>query len=367
MPKLVMHHIDVLNSEYVAGWCFYRLLPSKAACITIKRAGETGEFSTARAHCSLPRQDVVDAGLHRSGRCGFLHAFDPPLTLESPSDHDGETLVLTAAAGLSTLLKMPTNDIKPALRTSKSVFFMHIPKTAGTSFNNQVQEWFGHQKWHIHVEAITDACRRALLQPDHYVAGHLPLYQINQLIDTIEEVNLHTFVRDPVSQLHSHLAWLKGIGSRPEDAFFGQHQAVVRELALEMQTRILGTPRAVREFVNQLDGFEMDFFDNIQTRYFLDYRPDKVTERDLQQALGNRALFATIGLTEQYQEGLDQFGRYYGREPEAARSRHNPTRVAPLFDVRDPEIASALGPLIEFDQLLYEAIVGDNAPNRSQD
>ena len=27
VPRLLLHHIDVINEEYISGWCFHRIIP----------------------------------------------------------------------------------------------------------------------------------------------------------------------------------------------------------------------------------------------------------------------------------------------------------------------------------------------------
>lgn len=345
MPKLVLHHFDVINEEYVSGWCFNRITPWRPLRIEarVDDAAITGTCADQF------RPDVQKAGLHGSGKCGFL------LRIDSKKFPVDATLNITAEYGRKLLASKKISQLRNVIHNERPVVFIHIPKTAGTSFNNHVQGWFGYDRWHSHIEALSPEQQRSLLTPDRYVAGHLPLYRIQQLESGLDRLNLHTFFRDPAAQLHSHLAWIKGIGNSRGSSFFARHSSVIREMAEKMDSGSLDTPSLISRFVEQLSGFQLDFFDNIQTRYLLDHRPERIDDTSCLQAIGNLAMFRTIGLTEDYQRGLDAFATCYDCPSVVATSRHNPARTSPLFDIRNPAIREALAPLIHYDEKLYAA------------
>ena len=112
----------------------------------------------------------------------------------------------------------------------------------------------------------------------------------------------------------------------------------------------------MKRFVDELDGFQIDFFDNIQTRYFLDYRPDRVGAQDLENALFNVKQFTTVGVTERYQDYVKKFCGCYGLAYRTPTTIHNPAKVEKLFDAEDPEIREAIDPLVMYDKALYKNI-----------
>ena len=106
----------------------------------------------------------------------------------------------------------------------------------------------------------------------------------------------------------------------------------------------------------QLDGFQLDFFDNLQTRYFLEYRPDRINQHDLDQAIENLNLFTDIGITEMYPQFLARCAALYHGKTKSIMTKHNPSRVPEIFDRKDPHIQRALQPLIRYDVQLVETI-----------
>lgn len=347
LPRFVLSHVDVINDEYISGWCFNRLLPGRRATLEFCLNGQP----VGRTENNLPREDVRQAGLHDSGRCGFTFRFPSTLDLGMPGDF---TIASPLMGGI--LWRIPIAEIQAATAPSRPIFFMHIPKTAGTSFNNHVHGWFGFDRWHSHIEVLGEEQQRQLFRSPQYIAGHLPFHRLRTLVGDWSTIDLHTILREPVSQLHSHLSWIRGIGADTRSGFFEAHQPVIRELAETMQSSDLSSPRGLDRFVQRIDGFQLDFFDNIQVRYLSDHRPDRVTETDLAAALDNLERFDTIGLTECYHDYLPLVAGFYRRRHLPQKTRHNPARVAPLFDTRDPAIREILSPLFRYDRRLYDTV-----------
>lgn len=348
VPKLLLHHIDVINDEYISGWCFHRIIPQHS----LRLEFHVGTELIGHSFCNRARDDVRQAGLHATGSCGFEFVFPKHLDLSAT----GEFRV-TCFWGLITVFKIAINSIQSVLRTEKPIFFLHIPKTAGTSFNNHVHPWFGYGKWHSHIEVLDLATQRRLIDSGHYIAGHIPLYKLKEIQPDFSTLDLHTIFRRPVDQLHSHLAWLKGIGTNPDSEFFKTHQPVIQELSLRMQDVELNYASGIEKFVAAMEGFQFEFFDNIQTRYLLDSRPEQISNADLDRAIGNLSVFKTIGTTEHYQDYLDLCARYYQQKTSIQSTRHNPAKVAALFDKTDPSILRAVDPLICYDNRLYQHIL----------
>ena len=112
----------------------------------------------------------------------------------------------------------------------------------------------------------------------------------------------------------------------------------------------------IRRFVAGLRDYQLDFFDNIQTRYFLDYRPDRVAADDLQRACTNISRFSSVGLTEAYERFKKQFCDSVVITPAEQKLQSNKAEHYQLFDLADSKVRSALRPLVEFDLQLYETV-----------
>ena len=116
-----------------------------------------------------------------------------------------------------------------------------------------------------------------------------------------------------------------------------------------------------------MEGFGLDFFDNIQTRYFLDYRPEKVGVKDLQNAMENIKLFVLIGAAEKLDGFIERFcARYSMVKANQLRSFNRLPRFK-LFDYDNKVVQSILTPLVETDIRLREVVLqlGDKRAGQS--
>jgi hypothetical protein len=80
-----------------------------------------------------------------------------------------------------------------------------------------------------------------------------------------------------------------------------------------------------------------------------------VTEADLERALNNFKLFTAIGLTEKYDDFTKQFCGTHKLPLLKQELPLNTSKHKRLYNVNDPEMQTALHPLVEFDLRLYEA------------
>ncbi len=345
--RITPFSIDVLNREYSTGWCFSRLAKGRPVEIVFRIDGRVA----GRARCELPRPDLVTQKLHPTGLAGFECRLEG-LEDIGPSDR------LSVHAGESSVpLLVLTGERVPAVfhPVEKPLFFMHIPKTAGTAFNNTMRQYFGQGRSHVHIQARPLDEQQRLAGQSDFLSGHITLEHVPTIYQGAS-VDLHAIVRQPARQLHSHLGWVKGIAVDPTGGVFREERQHVREMGLGLIDADLSRPKNLAMIAANLDGFQVDYFDNIQTRYFLDYRPDRVTESDLENAIANLGRFNTVGLTESLGEYVSAFCDHYGIRQKPETSVHNPAKVRPLFDSSDPAVLKAIEPMIVHDRKLYDVI-----------
>ncbi|MFM6402345.1 MAG: hypothetical protein ACKPFF_37175, partial [Planktothrix sp.] len=93
---------------------------------------------------------------------------------------------------------------------TKKTFFIHIPKTAGSSFNK-----FLHTYLHgdSHCESYRDSSQPwtfnnlDFLKSFDFISGHLNIQYFNKNFER-DNYLLVTLLRNPVDQLISHVNWL---------------------------------------------------------------------------------------------------------------------------------------------------------------
>lgn len=350
--------IDRVNANYLSGWCFHRFRPDRPVRLHCRIGGRV----VAETVADRFREDLAALGIHRSGRCGFEFVLD--------AEHGaggGQVLEIAVPGSIPALLRVSASSPEPVgmrrivdrLRSlsplryrGKSIFFMHIPKTAGTSFNTLACSLLAGDGVVAHLE-LSDRSRYPQLQKQNrYLSGHLPVGVWKSCFD-LSRADLLTIVREPYGHLHSHLNWLIETATSSTDNYFKQQNRVIYDLGRRLARLDFSEPAAVQRFVADLDDLGAAFLDNAQTRYFLDDQPRRTAPADLQQALGNLPLFHAIGVTEAYPAFVDRFlAGYHLRQP-PPKSVLNRSAAPPLYDHTHPEFQEVLAPLVELDRRLY--------------
>ena len=347
--KLYRYSVDRLNGRFISGWCYQRFRKSRPVQITAKIDGTVlGRFSN-----NGYRRDLVEQQLHPNGVCGFDFSFPDDFTPES-----GQWFELYFDSFKSPVVRIDCGEIellKPTL--TAPICFMHIPKTAGTSFNAWARSCFSGDRFFTHIERLTDEELQHRFEQAHYVAGHLPLYELEKVVD-LSRFELVSIIREPFSHLHSHFNYVKGVrpGSKLESYYGFRHNETIKSLSDILNRIDFSNPEEIQGFVAGLHDYQLDFFDNIQTRYFLGYRPDRVGEEELQEACSNTSRFNSVGLTESYERFKNNFCESIDVSSSTQTLQSNKSDYYRLFDLSDQNIREALTPLVQFDLKLYDHV-----------
>ena len=290
-------------------------------------------------HCIVAsefRDDLLKRGLHPSGECGF--SLNLGHRLKAPA-----TVSVFASMG----------DIAPSRPAfvNKPVFFMHIAKTAGSSVNEFFIEHFGRERAAMHIESVTDP---ATLTHHQFISGHIGLERFERDFDS-KRFYTATMLREPIRQLVSHLNWVRHL-SEPERAEFLQgHPEIVRDISARLQQVDFSSPDAMSRFVSELRPAERPLFDNCQCRYFHSIPAATPYNEDaFRQAVRNLTRFDFVGLTENFEPAI----RYLSAKAGIVKSweespRVNVNKFDYGFDATNPDLVTAVAPLVRYDQALY--------------
>ncbi len=176
----------------------------------------------------------------------------------------------------------------------KHILFVHIPKTAGTSFRLAAQKEFSIDNIFYDYGPLVPATSNSILkytykQKDMYslflefkkheqlfLCGHFPVSKYMQFFDTL---NVITFFRDPVEQVLSHY---------------------------KHYVRLAGYKRDIVTFIK-----------------------DKRFKNRQSKALAGKAieLFGFIGLTEEYSKSIELINSYYGLNIEVTSRNLDPDKT----------------------------------------
>lgn len=259
-------YVDEVNDHFIRGWAASKSCASNSVVIEIR--------SSVECVCIVANQfraDVRRSGQHSTGFCGFK--FD----LSTWEDKAAEVRVLGECE------QTESADFNTS-------FFIHIPKTAGTSFKRAAEKYFGIdgvvRNYGAKSPETTPWVKDVILKDNNYpllyekvtkagvglYTGHVnafPTANVFRIQDII------TFIRDPYEQVISH---------------FNHY------------SRWYGYEKSVEEFVVN-PGFK-----NLQSRH-LKGLPIQ--------------LVGFIGITEQYSESISLFNKYSGWNLKAREDNTN--------------------------------------------
>lgn len=181
----------------------------------------------------------------------------------------------------------------------KKIFFIHIGKTAGSSFNFFLQRYLkGEDHCERYLNAYGFLSEFNYLRSLDYISGHLELNIFNKNGFPRNDYFLVAFLREPISQLISHINWLMSVSDFGPDFFYSLHSDVQR-VSHELRAADLYNPDI---FISKLEEFK-PFFQNYQSKYFRSdlyalsssFVIERMSELDM------------VGLTEYYEKSLENF------------------------------------------------------------
>ncbi|MEM8987272.1 MAG: hypothetical protein AAGC95_11165 [Pseudomonadota bacterium] len=239
------------------------------------------------------------------------------------------------------------------------VFFMHIPKTAGSSVHAALSA-------HFPQERVPNSFMLAWRDPERFkkydfLGGHVARNNFTyvQLVSGLEE-NYRTisFVRRPQDQLASHLAWVRHLSDPENEDSFEQTFPAARNLSRNLQKVDFSDPADLKRFFETMGDMARSLFDNCMARYFETLWADqKMTKEHAEKAVEAMAFFECIGVVERYEDSMNLINHIMGwPKPEKLDHRNAlPQRYG--LDISDERILEVFEPYIKYDKLIYAAAV----------
>lgn len=287
-------HIDVNDERVIKGWAASNADLSLSVVVSITSSSDSVSI-VANQH----RPDVRRAGLHNTGFCGFQY------DISNWADKEATVTVISVVNSRDVV------DFSP-------VFFVHIPKTAGTSFKCAAQDYFGTEgivrNYGLNSSETTPWIKDVVL-----LDKNIPkLYQrIKQ-----EGIGLYT----------GHIAALPTANVFPiKDIVTFMRQPMVQVLShYHHYVRWYGYEKPIEDFIKN-PGFK-----NLQTRY--------LKGMPLQ-------LIGFVGLTEKYTESVKLYNSYKGFNLEVREDNINSHHSA---DEISSELTSLIAEHNKADNRIYD-------------
>jgi len=169
----------------------------------------------------------------------------------------------------------------------QKVFYIHVPKTAGSSLYQLFRKNF--DKTLDHLEGKGPFNETSLKDYDA-VSAHLSYTRVSRILNLKKWISVATF-REPYSHVISHICWVRKLADKGEKKRFKAHPKQFQDLALYMKTLDFSKPADIEKLISHFESIDFHYFHNTQTIYM-------DANKNLDQAFLNLEQIDILGLTE---------------------------------------------------------------------
>ena len=233
----------------------------------------------------------------------------------------------------------------------KKIFFLHIPKTAGSAFNQMFKPCMPQGRYFEHMESRRELVKKITDDGEpFFLSGHLPYFSARAIVERADIVSI-TIVRNPWDQFVSHIKWLKFVGS-PVFPTKDKILPSIMELSRALYDVPLHDMPSIIRTIDTAIGHRL--LDNLQVRHLMSKSSDGVSAADAAQATINMNKFTLAFALDD----MDWAWRQLRAQLPALApiTRHNEARIDGEIDLRNAESNAIILPWIVHDLTLYDAV-----------
>lgn len=283
--------IGLLNEERVQGWAF-RTAAEEPIELQLQLNGKV--IATRKA--DIFRKGLKEKKIHPTGKCGYVFSLKE---FELRPEDRLQVFCGEVRLPKSKVIQERENAKLPQLDTY--YFFIHLPKTAGTSFRSMLYEQFSQELIYPNMQDIRDnnglyppykrllRLEQAEVNPKALLTGHYP-FAAGRIFPKVPRYMV--FLRSPIERVISNVYHIH------------RHDKRLRDLPIE---------QIVEKAPWQIGNLQTRFFSD---RYFnpkIKYFPGGILDKKaLAQAKENLKKCDFIGLTEQFEDSIAIAEKVFG-------------------------------------------------------
>lgn len=235
---------------------------------------------------------------------------------------------------------------------------MHIPKTAGESLNDFIGLHYPGSEIKTHIETTQEwICNKDisnLMAKYTFISGHVCYPWLLERVGNISHFKF-TIIREPYSQVISHLAWVRHLGEPYNRLLYDAHPKPVQDIVDKMWCYDFKDLHLLDKYIKSLSEIERNLFDNFQLKMFsgIDRKRTLATEEEVSLAKKHAKDFDLIGFVENYDESVRILCEKMEWPKPASFKSINVTKNFYDLNKSDESVKEILEPLVQYDIILY--------------
>lgn len=282
------------------------------------------------------RSDVLSSNRVKTAFCGYSAAF---------SEDNFEQAKVEILFPVGKLTKAA-----PSYKGRK-IFFIHIPKAAGSSVNDCIGSAIGG-RYYTHIEGYRG--RWEEVADAKFLSGHIRYQEYERNFSKSDYV-VFAFFREPFSHVKSHMNWVRRLSEPALIAKRESHPGIVQKLSDELASFEFTDVEALKLYAKNIKPAAYGLFDNCQVRFLSDVKSnERVTQRHLDQAIKNLQHLHYVGISEYSKESQTQLMSLLGLNMNKSEIKVNINSYDYGLNLNETQVIEALEPLVRFDLKLYE-------------
>ena len=320
-----------------SGWAVNKSAPFKE-CFLVSDGGEKFPVPFIMERLGVKERYP---NFYHADKPGFSFAIEFSYLLNA-------TLILKLDSGESLNIDIRAQEINPF----DKLVFIHIPKTAGSSFNEFINQFVSAESLINHLESKKDFHDPNYLATFGFVSGHLPIQRFSNLID-FDTAYSFTILRNPINHVISHINWVRRLSDPGEEQRLLNHPEYIQKLSAKLASTALSDATELANLIQNFEVAEYGLFDNTQTRYLCG-KKGLLSNSDVNKALSNLSSLNRFGFVEDLNTLCNNIQGDLNYIPSIPLQKINESKVSYGLSSSDKYLLKVLSPLIEFDQQLYD-------------
>lgn len=322
---------DELIKSRVSGWVSYADESKNPVVLKITKGDEV-----KLVLANDERSDVFKAGRVKNSFCGYSAQF---------SDNNLDAAVVEVLAPLGTL-----SPVFPSYKHRK-LFFIHIPKAAGSSINELISATV-KGRYYTHIEGLRNQWDD--IKESKFLSGHIRYKEYESDFSKHDYV-VFAFFREPLSHLKSHMNWVRRLAEPELTSKREAHTSIVHKIADDLADIDFSDIEGLQRYVNNLRPIAYGLFDNCHVRFLSSVEPnERVNQKHLDQAIKNLHHLHFVGISEYSKESQEQLLTLFDLDKATGEAKSNVNSYDYGLNISDEKISNILHPLVQYDVELYE-------------